>query len=152
MIIECPVPPKDFNPISATDDELEKYGFPKRPMEFEELQGWIMQMKDYDEMVEPDMSLLKRESNYDLNACNINNANSSTSLNWSCYVSSKVNIASVFGNFIQPTVKRKDNFNTYSSYWVGIGGYNTSRLVQCGTAGQYSYSDDKKVIMHGMNT
>lgn len=42
--------------------------------------------------------------------------------------------AQVQGDFVQPTIQSGCANNTYESTWVGLGGYNSGKLVQTGTA------------------
>lgn len=42
--------------------------------------------------------------------------------------------AQVQGDFVQPTIQSDCANNTYESTWVGLGGYNSGKLVQTGTA------------------
>lgn len=42
-----PVPPEGFNPLTASDETLETYGFPPRPVDKEELTEWKENMAAY---------------------------------------------------------------------------------------------------------
>jgi hypothetical protein len=58
-----------------------------------------------------------------------------TSLNWSGYAdlpASGQNVTSVTGNWVVPSVQLAPP--GFSAMWTGIGGYNTSDLIQAGTS------------------
>ena len=68
----------------------------------------------------------------------INNSNITGSLNWAGYAVSESSptVTSVLGSWIvQPA---QPNVNaTYSSQWIGIGGFSDSSLIQTGTESDY---------------
>jgi hypothetical protein len=57
-----------------------------------------------------------------------------TSSNWSGYAAHGGSFSTVSGSWIQPLVSCTSQ-NTYSSYWVGLDGYNTPTVEQLGTEG-----------------
>ena len=54
LVPQIGAPPSGFNPLTATDNELQQYGFPSRPSDAKELQEWetVMQYAKY--YVKPD--------------------------------------------------------------------------------------------------
>jgi len=58
--------------------------------------------------------------------------NSVTSGNWSGYAATTGNYTSVSSSWTQPAITCTSK-TTYSSYWVGLDGYNNSALEQTGT-------------------
>src|ERR1700737_4151987 len=63
--------------------------------------------------------------------------NTSTSANWAGFAVHKpgVNFHKVTGTWVQPTASCTPGSQSYSAFWVGIGGYylNSSALEQVGT-------------------
>lgn len=58
--------------------------------------------------------------------------NSVQSGNWSGYAATTGSYTSVTSSWVQPTITCTSK-TTYSSYWVGLDGYNNSALEQTGT-------------------
>lgn len=151
---DFPVPPEGFNPVKASDEDLATYGFPPRPTEGEELAEWTKNMSAYKYTPVPVIEQSdvvhgiyqpSSETNNSVNEV-LNGLSATTgSYNWSGYVS-KGNFAMVQGDFIQPTINNSNPSYTHESTWVGLGGYNSGKLVQTGTAmntyagGKYYYA------------
>jgi Peptidase A4 family len=53
--------------------------------------------------------------------------------NWSGYAATTSTYTSVQSSWVQPTINCSSGRTTYSSYWVGLDGYNNSALEQTGT-------------------
>ena len=51
------VPPEDFNPITATDEELARYCFPPRPTTEAGIKQWENQMKNYEITPPPNLDI-----------------------------------------------------------------------------------------------
>ena len=62
----------------------------------------------------------------------------SNSLNWSGYASYNSTFADVKGSWTQPTAKCSSK-TTYSSFWVGLDGYNSNSVEQLGTDADCSH-------------
>jgi Peptidase A4 family len=62
----------------------------------------------------------------------------SNSLNWSGYASYNATFTDVKGSWTQPTATCT-NKTTYSSFWVGLDGYNTNSVEQLGTDADCSH-------------
>jgi Peptidase A4 family len=62
----------------------------------------------------------------------------SNSLNWSGYASINSTFSDVRGTWIQPTATCNGK-STYSSFWVGLDGYNSSTVEQLGTEADCSH-------------
>jgi len=142
----CFVPPEGFNPIEASDEILERYGFPERPedVESEDYAEWVALMESYTGTPEPEIYVVEKESD-NVTALNTDDtyaATSESSLNWSGYMSNLGSSSSTYYtqvqmDYTQPTVSAiKSGITNLNSYWVGLGGYNTGRLVQAGTSTQ----------------
>jgi hypothetical protein len=57
----------------------------------------------------------------------------STSTNWSGYAATGGTFTSVSASWTQPTVSCAAGETSYSSFWVGLDGYNSSTVEQTGT-------------------
>lgn len=136
-----PVPPDGFDPITASDEALETYGFPPRPENLQDLADWTETMSYYEytpvpeiEQTEQVHGVFQPAVDY-TKGTNLTNT-AMTSANWSGYVAKGGTnaFAQVQGDFVQPTIQSGCSSNTYESTWVGLGGYNSQKLVQTGTA------------------
>lgn len=138
-----PVPPDGFDPLTASDETLATYGFPERPEDPAELSEWTENMSCYESTPIPEIEQTDRMHNVlqpavnirSLPANDITNA-TSYSYNWSGYIAQggTNEFAQVQGDFVQPTIQSGCASNTYESTWVGLGGTNSGKLVQTGTA------------------
>lgn len=141
IINEFPVPPEGFNPLNASNETLETYGFPTKPTDPEELIKWTERMKNYKYTPIPEIEKTEIVHGFNKAAPKSKDTLSTKSLdqntqsyNWSGYVA-KGNFAQVQGDFVQPTIKSSEPSYTHESTWVGLGGYYAnSGLVQTGTA------------------
>lgn len=137
-----PVPPEGFNPLTASDETLETYGFPPRPVDKEELTEWKENMAAYKTTPIPEIEQTDRVHGANIPVPNMlttfssSDIRNSYSTNWSGYVAKGGTnaFAQVQGDFVQPTIQSGCANNTYESTWVGLGGYNSGKLVQTGTA------------------
>lgn len=141
VINEFPVPPDGFDPLNASNETLETYGFPVRPSNPEEKAKWTERMKNYKTTPIPEIEQTEivhglnravpaQETSLITRALDSN----TQSYNWSGYVA-KGNFSQVQGDFVQPTISSSEPSYTHESTWVGLGGYYTnSGLVQTGTS------------------
>ncbi len=140
----CLVPPEGFNPLTASDKELARYCFQPRPTEKSELLEWENIVKHY--KTTPTPKLQCKASTSHIHSCSDNNLSTSTrssitsitSDNWSGYISNlgpapSNTYSQIQMNYTHPTMS-SGNYNCYNSYWVGIGGFSSNKLVQAGTA------------------
>ncbi|ACV58557.1 hypothetical protein [Alicyclobacillus acidocaldarius] len=82
-----PVPPKGFNPLTATDAQLREYGFPPRPSDPQNLQQWEQEMSHWKRTLPPKVvmtNISHRLIPYTGTAENISESVFQTS-NWSGY-------------------------------------------------------------------
>jgi len=119
------VPPNNFNPKKATNEQLEEYGLPTRPSDPNALKDWEKQIKNYKKAVKPSKAYVKKNAS--------NTITNTTNSIWSGTVITGGSFQVVTGSFTQPTISGA-NSTTQESTWVGIGGYGINRLIQCGTA------------------
>ena len=61
------------------------------------------------------------------------NGTSGSSYNWAGYVSSGGTYTSITGSWIIPTVSPATTYTAMDATWVGIGGVNSTDLIQAGT-------------------
>lgn len=136
------VPPDGFVPLTASDEDLARYGFPARPdkSDIDSFNEWEQLMANYTGTPEPELSVKIRPSEPDVPRDTEIQPRVSTrySSNWSGYVTDLgVNSSSFYTqvqmDYTQPTVTSASG-TCVNSYWVGLGGYNTKKLVQAGTA------------------
>lgn len=151
--IRFETPDTPYYPLGALDDDLERYGFPPRPNEYEhpELFAFWRKMfeRGIEEFAEIDFSLLPPH----LGTGSAQSARSlftrthrEGSLNWSgAYITPRDGLmfTDVVGSWFVPTVSAPPGWppsDTYgSSVWIGLDGqrrYLHSTLPQIGT-GQY---------------
>ncbi len=145
----CLVPPEGFDPLSASDEELERYCFPARPEDTSEVREWISKLAHYRSTPEPELTVTWVTPRVDEEIKKISDGSnvmtkSQTSYSvrcsriWSGYEtnlgSSPANTYSqVEMDFTQPTISSATG-SCLNSYWVGLGGRNSKKLVQAGTA------------------
>ena len=123
-------PPSKFNPLEASNKELKDYGFPEKPSNKEELLAWKEAMSHATNFVIPEFM----ETNINHESAQISNA--SYTSNWSGQMAvppSGQSFTKVTANFIVPSVSISDR-ESYSSTWIGLGGFYTNKLIQAGTA------------------
>lgn len=140
------VPPEDFDPLTATDEELDRYCFPDRPGAAMELSDginsdysdWFSLMENYSGTPDPEISVSVQPVTPDPSTPTTRAT--SRSNNWSGYVSDLGDSSSKFYtqaqvDYTQPTISSVESGTvTYNSYWIGFGGNTGSdKLVQAGT-------------------
>lgn len=123
------IPPKNFDPLHATNAELKKYHFPLRPKK-KGLAAWKNAMKHYKKFIAPIMKPLPGKS------ASIKNSKFN---NWAGYEGTGANATAVTGQWQIPDVSSSTVDNSYSCSWIGIGDGNASNygLIQMGTESDY---------------
>ena len=143
------VPPEGFNPLTATDEELDRYCFPDRPnivngisddsmAQSTEYAEWVALMENYSGAPEPDLAVRINPVVDEGSEPTTRATSSRYSKIWSGYESnlganSKSFYTQVQVDYKQPTISATSG-SCLNSYWVGLGGRNTAKLVQAGTA------------------
>jgi hypothetical protein len=126
-----PAPPPGFDPLTATDQQLQKYGFPPRPSNSEDFSHWTYVMsyaKNYVKAV-----LTPTTQAFSPNIITLGYHDTGYTDKWAGYV-----IQSAYNNYTTYTQSWADwvqpgiVFNTRPCCWVGLGGYTTSYCVQAG--------------------
>jgi len=132
--------PEGFEPTTATDEQLEEYGFPRRPdaSNAEMLALWtrvVHTKRVTTDLVEQPGRYHRpvQDKTTQLTKGNV----TGTSGNWSAVELKKTNadFTTVVGYFAVPSVASQTagTANAYSSIWVGLDGDGTSDLIQDGT-------------------
>lgn len=132
------VPPSNFDPVTATDDQLQTYGFPPRPTNPTDLQQWTQTWQgatisgapafcEGDQTAAPVQQLRPSPSD----------SSNSTSYNWAGTIAHNDTgqFVAAEGDWPQSGAKSCgcSTSDTDESTWVGLGGDNTQALLQAGT-------------------
>lgn len=133
-----PVPPEGFDPLTATDEQLETYCFPRRPVarDAEAMEAWLAMVENYSGTPVPEISVVDRQTVDSQQDIETRSTSPSGSKNWSGYSVSGSIYTQVQMDYTEPTILSAVN-GAASCEWVGIGGYpdsnNVGKLVQAGT-------------------
>jgi Peptidase A4 family len=138
-------PPADFNPVTATDEELASFGFPPRPdaqLEPKAHRSWVRAMNASKTRVNAQVEVTsifhgpdKRNSHVENGLGYSSNWSGATAFGGATSYNHSNSFYFVVGEYVIP----KGGFcaNThgwnYSSSWVGIDGYNSGDVLQTGT-------------------
>lgn len=143
---EYPVPPKGFDPLTATATQLQEYGFPPRPTDPAGLAQWRSDWSHYRSTPTPDVWTVPEGEGLGSSPTTLSNVIASFtnspeySLNWSGWEATPPN--PVYNPFdaVTATFRQPINYNTScaqarESQWVGLGGSNPGAgLLQAGTS------------------
>jgi Peptidase A4 family len=140
-----PLPPKGFDPLQASKDELQRYGFPRRPDEIKETHAaskWVKAFRKYPAFthITPEFKELphRHRPNKRTQAETKGNVNA-TSSNWSgsvLFIGNGDSFSSITGQWTVPHVYSPNPGNGityYSSVWLGIDGDGSPDVLQAGT-------------------
>lgn len=114
------VPPSSFTPTSATDAQLDEYGFPPRPSDPTELQQWEDEFASWTGAATPPAFLTDSNATNDIGIAD----DHTTTPNWSGYAleGSKGTYNWAETTFFEPT-RYSSVCSTYAeTTWAGIGG------------------------------
>jgi hypothetical protein len=142
-------PPTGFDPLTASKEDLELWGYPPRP----DVSEGPKALARWYEGVNPTLrrsvpELVRRPDLYNREVMKLKveskekNTTAASSLNWSGYGLTAASGGKAFykvtGRWTVPTVTQGPNTCSggwdYSSQWVGIGGFADSYLLQSGSA------------------
>jgi hypothetical protein len=132
------VPPTNFDPATATAAQLRAYGFPPRPAAGAERAAWIKAMGTLRHAITPDPSIQSAiRDNIPTAKVTEGKGVTSTSTNiWDGYIS-KVSSSTYYGaaqgEWIEDSIGSSSCSGATHLTWVGIGGFNSSKLLQDGT-------------------
>lgn len=135
---EFPVPPKGFNPLTATNAKLQEYGFPTRPTQSKQLQQWKSEMSKWKKTPIPKVMTIPgiehRLSTTIASSCSSYPGVYCNPI-WSGYYnnSSYNEWVGVQGDWKQPYVGSTPCSNADEVAWAGIGGLHTGSLLQAGS-------------------
>jgi peptidase A4-like protein len=133
------VPPVGFSPGGASDAALARYGMPPRPSGGADLAAWNADMASWHRT--PDRGLCTTDAKADADQpgtvpSDADPTGARFSLNWGGFITDETSntYIAVQGDWTQPSVSDTICNNETHAAWVGLGGYNTDRLIQDGTA------------------
>jgi len=138
-----PIPPVDFDPLTATEAGLERYGLPPRPAVGPERDDWLATMTNWERNPDPGLCLT------DLWTSSMSPIDSASggqtpgyagaafnTYNWAGYTTDLAVHAyiAVQGDFYHPTKYATACSGPTAASWTGLGGMNSESLIQTGTA------------------
>ena len=115
------VPPPGFNPLKASDAQLQEYNLPTR-RQFGPL--WARLMRSAHHFLTPPPFLVALP--------NVRAA--LTNDHWSGYMATGHNYTSAFADYTEPHIYPASCHSSSLVEWAGLGGWNTGDLAQDGTA------------------
>lgn len=124
-------PPKGFDPFTASQSQLQQYGFPRRPTNPGGLKSWEQAMKSIKTFIVPEFKSMAAK------ACSFTQSNSP---NWSGYISNTSNATETQGTFTVPNLLNASTSQPDGAevaVWNGIGGDNNSHLIQAGADAKF---------------
>jgi hypothetical protein len=141
-------PMEDFNPLTASDEELAMFGFPPRPdaeAAPEAYGSWRRAVLAAKERVIPQLETTNIVHHPNLRTSGKTEAGTDTSLNWSGVVdlggasayNHSTSFRSIFATWVVPVGRQAFGACTggtdWSFSWVGIDGHNSKDVLQAGT-------------------
>lgn len=147
------VPPDNFNPLTATNQQLLEFGYPVRPTKSSDMAKWT-NFVTHRKIQTPPQYLTRhlqarnplgdvtsqpstKNPNHSTTIMGAGSQETWSSTNYSGYIADSTynEWTAVSANYTQPT-----DYGTkgYVSDWVGIGGWNCSPLIQAGTWTEHS--------------
>jgi hypothetical protein len=149
------VPPAGFNALTASDAELEQWGFPPRPRSSDVKAYSLWKRIATATRVVPQLTFTHIYNGPARNVKTgsaVNNATAATSENWSGYVvyepegtfsgNNPINTANWTVPAVAPVPPATCSSATYaSSQWVGFDGWDSNDVLQAGTAADCGNSD-----------
>lgn len=134
-IVHMPVPPAGWSPLTASDADLARYGYPARPAGEDDLSAWNQDWATYKSTPTPSLCVVP--------ASDPGSVFNSTdySRNWGGYISEAASgnhYVAASGEYDQPAHLSTPCAGNKQSEWVGLGGYqrrsdNSAGLIQVGT-------------------
>lgn len=134
--------PEGFNPITATDEELSKYGIYERPMDPKELEQWNKDMagakwvrpviEDTPDHISPSSKLKLRDSTSDESIVTTDPEFSTNSYNWCGIVYGSPSFGAKTRVIVPSVYASLFNRPAYCGQWAGTGGVTYEKLAQLG--------------------
>jgi Peptidase A4 family len=143
-------PPAGFDPLTASDAELQLWGFPPRPSNDAGLEDWRELVGNYKQAaILPGCRQTEKKRGY---------LGESLNFRWSGYEdvepSNQSKWHAVIGTFYQPYKHSACSSNANVASWVGLGGNYTPRFMQTGTEAEANgtYNAWIEIYAKGYNT
>lgn len=132
-------PPKGFDAVDATAEELEDFAFPPRPTEPSALKNWESMVSQFQTTAPPIACMGKVGPSLSPAEGEIEFSTLSGGRNWSGYIANAPKYPTHFvmaeAHYYQPSGTRTScKSNAQEASWVGLGGRNTGALIQAGTS------------------
>jgi hypothetical protein len=139
-----PLPPEGFDPLAATAEELQQYGFPRRPDHQQiphEATKWVTAFRRYPQLKHITPEFRPLEHRHDLNKRTRKGSEAevnATSSNWSgsvLFVGGGDRFSWISGSWTVPHVYQSPatGGTEYSSAWLGLDGDGSNDVMQAGT-------------------
>lgn len=130
-----PVPPPGFSPVSATNAQLREYGMPPRPITAPGLASWTRMMATYRRTPVPDIEVMTKAWDPSAQPTTSSPVGAASNSHWSGWLgdSNYQEFVAAQANYTQPTAENTSCTNSDETTWVGLGGWNSQKLVQDGT-------------------
>lgn len=133
-----PVPPKGFKPLTATDEQLEIYGFPPRPDEEnqEDYQNWSELMSHYKFTKAPEIEMSEKPAEegiatYDSHIGDTNHPHGNNVAGYYSETSGSKYYTQVQGDIVYPTISTAVA-DSRVSFWLGFGDPSYGKTVCAG--------------------
>lgn len=133
-----PVPPEGFTPLTATDEQLETYGFPPRPDEEnqEDYQNWSELMSNYKFTKAPEIEMSEKSAEesittYDSIIGNVNHPGGMNVAGYYSETSGSKFYTQVQGDFVYPKISTAVA-DSRDSFWLGIGDPSYGKTICAG--------------------
>lgn len=169
-IVTFELPPEGFNPLQADDDDLIRFGYPRRPDDEEALARWISVLSEPFQLVKPSFSLNEDIEHRPQQDGSKVFEGAQSSSNWSggvIYAPTGTSLQWVHGEWTVPEVGpiADDGIWSYCSSWIGIDGSRSTDVLQAGvmskviatpiaTVGEYypwmEWYPEKEIKIDGM--
>jgi len=139
-----PLPPEGFDPLAAAPEELERYGFPRRPDHQQmphEAAKWVTAFRRYPRLKHITPEFRPLEHRHDLNKRTGKGTEAevnATSSNWSgsvLFIGGGDSFSWISGSWTVPHVYQSPvtGGTEYSSAWLGLDGDGSGDVMQAGT-------------------
>jgi hypothetical protein len=131
------LPPANFDPLTASSEQLQNYGFPKKPSDPKELAVWEDHMKHAKNFIAPQLIENSNRKHQPPATKTTADTYSPSWSGWFVNPNSGSAFTKIAGDFVVPDVSSSTQ-TAYECSWVGLGGLNDSRLIQAGTESDVS--------------
>lgn len=124
-LIRTPAPPSGFNPLTATNSDLAKYGLPTRPTDPAGLKKWENDMKHAKQYVAPNIVVAQGDTFGTISG------------SWGGYAvqagnNGGVTYSEAEADIVVPTFQGTVGGSSTPGFWTGVGGITSGDLMQSG--------------------